>query len=511
VVTSETGWFDKGLAAMVKKAGKLNLVHITAWVSLLSLCPLADAAQKYYDRKEDRSTALQQAEADESLYRDAIDEQVVEIVPVSYSQRKVSKMQPHYHHHWQNQGIYFGASAGLDVGDTKFTSQNESHSYGAQGLIGRIFAGYQWFVNEQFFISGEVSGEYTTAENSDAFKPVSDAKWQQKNYRTMGGDLGIVAGSLLPSFDTAWLKLGISMSKLSHESKPDSEDFVAASFDKHLIGFVGELGVEAYFTPQMFLRYAYGYRYYPQHEGKLENYENTGTAGKLGFTASSAQSTLGVGYYLSEHKGYRYFASTVAMQGFYAGAFFGQDHLIMAAEHSDASAVKYEFKSNNSSLLAGLYGGYFYPLSNLKSHTFKNFGIGLDAFLQMTSPGADYQDQNSARTVESIGAGLMFAYQLVNNNHVYLRVGTGYNHLTTAKPKTGNKHPKASQGKEWAQRKTPLLMGLGYETMLTEHFAVRAETDVGLYGAEETKTDTIKHKHTPTVYTYRLGVSYRFG
>ncbi len=487
--------------------GSVSLLLI--WVSSSLM-----AQPHYYDYIHQKPQPLTKMDEEEAHYRDAIDSGMVEVITNDMNHLIFNRMQPFYRRQSFDPGIYVGLGLGSEAGDIRFSTKNYSVSFGTEGGLARVFAGYKWFYKKSgWFVSGELAGDYTSAKNEDSFRSQDDEKWRQKNRRLYAGDVSLLLGHRLPSQDDAWLRLGGTFTRLNHDAYLSGADFVVADFDKWMAGYTVELGMEAYLGEHMFLRFAQGYRYYPQHTFKLIDYEQSGETGSMGFAPSDYQARLGLGYHFSENKAYKYFASTVPMRGPYLGAHFGSDRVVSQSTHVDDTFEKYVFTSSNASMLAGIYGGYFFPMSEFFSGFMGQFGLGLEGMGQMSSQGQDYQFLNTLRTIEAWHVAAMLSYQLVNNNHLYLKAGWGYMTLRSpfAPSDSGEKiNPKEFQGVAWNKNLPTWVGAFGYESMVSRHVAVRSEIDVSLPKKTEFTNGRLHDEYKSHVYAYKLGVSYRF-
>ncbi len=497
---------------MTKKARKLCLdgVKICVWLTSACVVSSVSALDNYYDTKKKKSDYLVQMEKKDQLYREAVKEGGVTILPEDFGEENQNSMQPRYLRVAYNHGFYMGAGAGGEVGQVKFTTEKYSVNYGTDGLLAKVFAGYQWFYKKNLFVSAEIAGDFTTAKNEDVLKLDAEDQWRQKNGRLYGGDASLIFGSRLPSEDVAWFKFGLAAMIFEHDANKSGENYSGQDFSKPQLGYAVGLGFESYVSPRFFVRLVHDYHYYPKHIHILGNYEGTGQAGDVGYTPTDEQSWLGLGYHFTENKSFKHYASSISMKGLYLGGMFGTNNLIMQSYHYNSDVLVYDFKTNNTSLSAGAYGGYFYPLANMKQQMLKPLGVGLDVFVRTNTPGEDYQAQNTVRSFETFGGALMLSYQLANNNHYYFRIGGTHSHYLTARPQTEMDHPKLKNGINIDLRLPAMQLGLGYETMISKRIALRSESTVDFRLAHTHTNDALKYEYTPRVYTYVLGISYRF-
>lgn len=461
----------------------------------------------YYDKKLSTSDTVKSSEEDYRTYKVAVDRDEVRVVVSHKGEPVNSSMQPNLRIKDDTHGFYVLASMGSDGADLRISEGKTIRSYANLAATLALEGGYKHSFNEHLFYGGAL--QLVLSSYSSDHKLLEN---KLSAYRIKANSHGAINlegffGGYLPSFDSAQLGLAFSMRHVSHEPADTAFKHLGPKTSTFRYGFGADLSLDAPVTPHWFTRLSTAYYYYPQTSSRVDNFEGEGKAVNVGYTFSSLNATLGLGYLLTENKAFKYFYSSMDPKGFYAGTSLGVDQLyVHKTEKKSGSEIKKSSGMNQSEVLA-VTGGYAYSLGK-RFPSFHSWTVSGEFDLAISTPGRSVNDMNTARTVESIYFDALLGYKLYNNNQYYLKFGSGYTHIKTAKTRSKTGDPKLTLGYGTSNRKTPFNAGVGYQTMVSSHIGVRSEFSYGLLGTQKQEKSSFEYGFSH--YTASLGAVYFF-
>lgn len=461
---------------------------------LLLVSSLVMAGENHYYDKKIRSTdRLKSAQESLTTYQKAVDLDEVSVIPQWVGETVKSVMQPNHHKHHDASSFYGAAFLGLDGADLRISDGNMTRSYSKIAGIAGLEGGYRHFVHRHWFVGGAVQLGASSFFTRSRLLEENMLKYQLK-VQSMGlAGLGFIFGGTLPSFDTAQSGLSFSMRHISQKSTAASLKYVGPSASTARYGVSSYISFDAPVASHWFTRFSTRYSHFPQASKLVTDYNGSGESQKLGYTFSALNLSLGLGYQLRENKAFKYFYSALNPKGFYTGARVGLDQLhISMTEKQGKDEIK-ALSSLNQSELLSIVAGYSYPLKS-RYPSMRRWFVSGEFDLSLSTPGRSVNDMNSARTLESLLVNSIVGYQLYNNNQYYLKLGSGFTHIKTAKTRLSQGDPKLTLGQRLSKRKTPLHTGLGYQTMVTPKVAVRSEFSYAMIGSEKAKNSNVESR-----------------
>ena len=476
-------------------------------VLLLSLLAMASSsyAVTYYDKSATASQASEQAQQDGLRYLQAIDRDEVNPVPVIVGNPVKSNMQPSYRVRQADQGFYTLLMAGFDGADLRVSEGSSVRSYGAGAGALSLTGAYKHHAHEKFFYGGEFSLLASSFLSETKDEDVATNRVKVSAYG--GASLGAMIGTELPSFDQVQLGIGLSMRRIHFDPVESAANFLGPKSQKVRYGFNAHLDYDAPLGALWFLRHSLGYHYYPQYSENISNFESNGASVTMGYTFTSLTGMIGLGYNMFENKAAKYYYSSIKPAGFYVGGLLGADQLVTTMTTKSDSSTTFSSASLNQSELISVLGGYTYGLGQRWESMRRWFASG-ELELSVSSPGRSVNDMNSARTLESMGVAAVVGYELINNNQYYLKLGSGYTHVSTARTRVGTGDNKLMLGYAVKKRKTPVNAALGYQAMLSKNLALKSEAGFAYLGTEKQDGQSVEYDFSQ--FSAKIGAVYYF-
>jgi opacity protein-like surface antigen len=188
-------------------------------------------------------------------------------------------------------GWYLGGQAGYDSFRIRESSTvgvlATSTAIAANGWMGGLFLGYGAYLNEWFYLAGELNGNYSGAQQTTSF--VDGATSLNLKTQARGSwALSVLPGYRLNDTSLGYVRLGWNWTNFKNTATFTGVG--SASANKTLNGFVFGVGIETLIVDNWSVRTEVDHFYYSSNNG-------SGSGLSASFSPSDTQGTLGVIYH----------------------------------------------------------------------------------------------------------------------------------------------------------------------------------------------------------------------
>ena len=372
--------------------------------------------------------------------------------------------------HLAKGNFYVTAAAGTRMGRyEQFTPDLDTYHEGFSGPLGILAAGYDRLIFDKFLLGFEFFTAFSHATHNENHYTTTTVDWNHSVKTPLAYGIALTPGYRLDNSDIFYLKPTYQLTEYSRQTTPSTTETVGPTTTATMHGLGLGLGYARMISPHTSMRLEFNHVNYQQIKTPSIDWEHN---------LQENIFTVGV-----SHHFYRFNASPerevapALNLGIYAGAGLG-----LSAYRGDMlytltldNAKQYHIINGENGLVGSAQLGYG-NIFDVRTYLAFELQTTYNTAKSHEVIGGD----NTISMSEKEGVQLSVLPGYMMNNHSLIMGQVGMNFTVFERPAPvltdTASGPRGDQGPEFSKWKSGLVLGLGYQTAISESLSIR-----GLY------------------------------